>query len=150
MPISRNMLFLVIGALIVAVAALGYKVYDDHRQPKGVQLSIGPRPLLLKGRTSLPVPPRNPGDRMTDTHTNDAAKDQVKTKANAAFRKEQQAREGAIAMTEYVAEQKHVRSNMEKLRELRLAKEAEEAKAAANEAVEAKPKKKRAAKRIVS
>ena len=87
---------------------------------------------------------------MTDTHTNDAAKDQVKTKANAAFRKEQQAREGAIAMTEYVAEQKHVRSNMEKLRELRLAKEAEEAKAAATEAVEAKPKKKRAVKRVVS
>ena len=87
---------------------------------------------------------------MTDTHTNDAAKDQVKTKANAAFRKEQQAREGAIAMTEYVAEQKHVRSNMEKLRELRLAKEAQDAEAAANEVVEAKPKKKRAAKRIVS
>ena len=87
---------------------------------------------------------------MTDTHTNDAAKDQVKTKANAAFRKEQQAREGAIAMTEYVAEQRHVRSNMEKLRELRLAKEAEEAKAAANEAVETKPKKKRAVKRVVS
>ncbi|HET9617724.1 MAG TPA: transcriptional regulator [Pseudolabrys sp.] len=87
---------------------------------------------------------------MTDTHTNDAAKDQVKTKANAAFRKEQQAREGAIAMTEYVAEQKHVRSNMEKLRELRLAKEAQDAEAAANEVVEAKPKKKRAAKRVVS
>jgi len=87
---------------------------------------------------------------MTDTHTNDAAKDQVKTKANAAFRKEQQAREGAIAMTEYVAEQKHVRSNMEKLRELRLAKEAQDAEAAASEVVEAKPKKKRAAKRIVS
>ena len=87
---------------------------------------------------------------MTDTHTNDAAKDQVKTKANAAFRKEQQAREGAIAMTEYVAEQKHVRSNMEKLRELRLAKEAQDAEAAANEVVEAKPKKKRAVKRVVS
>jgi hypothetical protein len=87
---------------------------------------------------------------MTDTHTNDAAKDQVKTKANAAFRKEQQAREGAIAMTEYVAEQKHVRSNMEKLRELRLAKEAQDAEAAANEVVEAKPKKKRAAKRVTS
>ena len=87
---------------------------------------------------------------MTDTHTNDAAKDQVKTKANAAFRKEQQAREGAIALTEYVAEQKHVRSNMEKLRELRLAKEAQDAEAAANEVVEAKPKKKRAAKRVVS
>ena len=85
---------------------------------------------------------------MTDTHTNDAAKDQVKTKANAAFRKEQQAREGAIAMTEYVAEQKHVRSNMEKLRELRLAKEAQDAETAAIEVAEPKPKKKKAAKRV--
>ena len=42
MPISRNFLFLLIGGLVVAVAALGYKVYDDHRQPKGVQLNIGP------------------------------------------------------------------------------------------------------------
>jgi hypothetical protein len=84
---------------------------------------------------------------MTDTHTHDAAKDQQKTKANAAFRKEQQAREGAVAMAEYVAEQKHVRSNMEKLRELRLAKEAQEAEQAAVEvAAPAKPKKK-AAKR---
>ena len=84
---------------------------------------------------------------MTDTHTHDAAKDQAKNKANAAFRKEQQAREGAIAMTEYVAEQKHVRSNMEKLRELRLAKEAQDAaQAAAETPAPAKPKKK-AAKR---
>lgn len=84
---------------------------------------------------------------MTDTHTHDAAKDQAKTKANAAFRKEQQAREGAVAMAEYVADQKHVRSNMEKLRELRLAKEAQEAEAAANEVVAPKPKKRAAAKR---
>lgn len=42
MPISRNILFLIIGGLIVAVAALGYKVYQDHKEPKGVQLNIGP------------------------------------------------------------------------------------------------------------
>ena len=41
-------LFLFIGALIVAVAALGYKVYDDHRQPKGVQLSIGPAGISVE------------------------------------------------------------------------------------------------------
>jgi hypothetical protein len=40
MPISRNVLFLIIGALIVA--ALSYTVYDDHREPKGVQFTIGP------------------------------------------------------------------------------------------------------------
>lgn len=63
---------------------------------------------------------------MTDTHTHDAAK----TKAEASFkRKEQQARDGAIAMTEYLAEQKAVRARTEKLRALRLAKEAAEAKA---------------------
>ena len=48
MPISRNILFLLIGGLIVAVAALGYKVYDDHRQPKGVQLSIGPAGISVE------------------------------------------------------------------------------------------------------
>jgi len=48
MPISRNVLFLVIGGLIVAVAALGYKVYDDHRQPKGVQFSIGPSGISVE------------------------------------------------------------------------------------------------------
>ena len=42
MPITRNVLFLIVGALIVAVAALGYKVYNDHKEPKGVQLNIGP------------------------------------------------------------------------------------------------------------
>ena len=48
MPISRNWLFLLIGGLIVAVAALGYKVYDDHRQPKGVQFTIGPSGLSVE------------------------------------------------------------------------------------------------------
>ena len=48
MPISRNVLFLIIGGLVVAVAALSYKVYDDHRQPKGVQLSIGPSGISVE------------------------------------------------------------------------------------------------------
>jgi hypothetical protein len=61
---------------------------------------------------------------MTDTHTHDVAK----AKAEATFkRKEQQAREGAIAMSEYIAEQEAVRVRTEKLRALRLAKEAAEA-----------------------
>ena len=48
MPISRNFLFLLIGGLVVAVAALGYKVYDDHRQSKGVQLNIGPAGISVE------------------------------------------------------------------------------------------------------
>jgi hypothetical protein len=61
---------------------------------------------------------------MTDTHTHDIAK----AKAEATFkRKEQQAREGAIAMSEYLAGQEATRAKTERLRALRLAKEAAEA-----------------------
>ncbi|MGB7258904.1 MAG: hypothetical protein ACRECC_04980 [Pseudolabrys sp.] len=48
MAINRNMLFLLIGALCVAVAVLGYKVYQDHREPKGVQINIGPKGLAIE------------------------------------------------------------------------------------------------------
>lgn len=65
---------------------------------------------------------------MTDMHTHDVAK----AKAEATFRrKEQQAREGALAMSEYIAAQEAVRARTEKLRALRLAKEKEAAEAAA-------------------
>lgn len=78
---------------------------------------------------------------MTDTHTHDAAK----TKAEASFkRKEQQARDGAIAMNEYLAAQVAERAKMEKLRALRLAKQAE---AEQEPDVTPKPKAKAKAKR---
>lgn len=48
MPINRNMLFLIIGALVVVVAVLSYKVYEDNRQPKGVQLNIGPAGISVE------------------------------------------------------------------------------------------------------
>lgn len=48
MPISRNWLFLIIGALIVAVAALSYKVYQDNKEPKGVQLNVGPNGISIE------------------------------------------------------------------------------------------------------
>jgi hypothetical protein len=74
---------------------------------------------------------------MTDTHTHDAAK----AKAEASFRrKEQQARDGALAMSEYIAGQEATRAKTERLRALRLAKEAQDAAAP-------KPEKKKAAKR---
>ncbi len=38
----NNVLFLVIGALAVVVAVLGYRVYQDHKKPDGVQISVGP------------------------------------------------------------------------------------------------------------
>ena len=41
MPMNRNVLILAVAVLCVAVGALGYKVYQDNREPKGVQLNIG-------------------------------------------------------------------------------------------------------------
>ena len=48
MPVSRNFLLVVAGVLCVAVGALGYKVYQDNREPKGVQLNIGPSGISVE------------------------------------------------------------------------------------------------------
>jgi hypothetical protein len=48
MPVSRNILFLIVGALCVVVAVLGYKVYQDNRKPQGVQLNIGPSGISVE------------------------------------------------------------------------------------------------------
>jgi RsiW-degrading membrane proteinase PrsW (M82 family) len=42
MPQNSNILYLVVGALVVVVAVLGYQLYQDRKEPKGVQLNIGP------------------------------------------------------------------------------------------------------------
>ncbi len=47
-----------------------------------------------------------------------------RAKAEASFKKEERAREGAQAMLEYLANGREVRENMAKLKALRLAKEA--------------------------
>lgn len=36
-----NNLYLIIGALIVAVIGLGFYVYREESKPKGIELSIG-------------------------------------------------------------------------------------------------------------
>lgn len=42
MPINRNVLLLAVAVLCVAVGVLAYKVYEDNREPKGVQINLGP------------------------------------------------------------------------------------------------------------
>lgn len=73
---------------------------------------------------------------------------QTQEQAEARFkRKDQQARDATSAMAEYEASQAAVRKKTEKLRALRLAKEAEDAKAKAEAPpAEVKPKKKAPAK----
>jgi len=60
----------------------------------------------------------------------------ARTRAEASFKKEERAREGAQAMMEYQASTQSAREQMARLRELRLAKEAADNKAAAAKVAE--------------
>ena len=37
-----NLVYLIIGALVVVAAVLGYQLYQDRKQPEGVQINLGP------------------------------------------------------------------------------------------------------------
>jgi hypothetical protein len=58
------------------------------------------------------------------TIASEARSSEVKARAEASFKKEERAKEGAKAMMEYQANSKVVRERMAKLKALRLAKEA--------------------------
>jgi hypothetical protein len=45
-----NVLYLVIGALAIAVVVLGYQVYQDRHQPQGVHIDFGPNGLSINGK----------------------------------------------------------------------------------------------------
>jgi len=66
----------------------------------------------LKRRTTLP------------TRSGEAQSSEARTRADASFKKEERAKDGAKAMMEYVANGKSVRQKMARLKALRLAKEA--------------------------
>ena len=44
-----NVLYLVIGALAVAVAVLSYQLYRERHQPEGVHIELGPGGLSIQG-----------------------------------------------------------------------------------------------------
>ena len=50
MPGNRNVLFLIIGALIVAVSVLGYNLYQTKKEPEGVQINFGPCWLKIQSK----------------------------------------------------------------------------------------------------
>jgi hypothetical protein len=58
--------------------------------------------------------------------------DEARARAEASFRKAERAKDGAMAMTEYQANLRSVRKKTERLRALRLAKEAADRSEAAN------------------
>jgi hypothetical protein len=50
MPGNRNSLFLIIGALIVVAAVLGYNLYQTKKQPEGLQINVGPNGLKIQNK----------------------------------------------------------------------------------------------------
>ena len=44
----NNLLFLVIGALVVVVAILGYNLYQEKKQPEGMQINVGPGGISIE------------------------------------------------------------------------------------------------------
>ncbi len=47
-PINRNTLYLIVGVLAVAVVALGYQLYQERKEPKGVQINLGPSGITIE------------------------------------------------------------------------------------------------------
>ena len=43
-----NLVYLVVGALVVVVAVLGYQLYQERKEPKGIQLNIGPSGVSIE------------------------------------------------------------------------------------------------------
>jgi hypothetical protein len=50
MPANRNILFLIIGALIVVIGVLGYNLYQSKKEPEGLQINVGPNGLKIKNK----------------------------------------------------------------------------------------------------
>jgi RsiW-degrading membrane proteinase PrsW (M82 family) len=46
--VKQNMLYLVIGALVVVVIALGVYVYREQSKPKGVELKIDDKGISIQ------------------------------------------------------------------------------------------------------
>jgi predicted negative regulator of RcsB-dependent stress response len=44
----NNILYLIIGALVVAVAVLGYQYYQDRKDPTGLQINLGERGISIE------------------------------------------------------------------------------------------------------
>ena len=43
-----NILYLVVGALVVVVGVLGYQLYEDKKKPEGVNINLGPGGISIQ------------------------------------------------------------------------------------------------------
>ncbi|HEY0219575.1 MAG TPA: hypothetical protein VGC26_07405 [Afipia sp.] len=47
---NRNVLYALLGALIIAVAVLGYNLYQEKKEPTGLQINIGPSGVKVQDK----------------------------------------------------------------------------------------------------
>lgn len=47
---NRNLLYLIIGALIVGVGVLGYNLYQEKKEPEGLQINLGPNGVKVQNK----------------------------------------------------------------------------------------------------
>ena len=45
-----NILYLIIGALVIVIAVMGYQLYQDRQQPEGLHINVGPGGLSIQGK----------------------------------------------------------------------------------------------------
>ena len=43
-----NILYLIVGALFVAVVVLGYQLYQERKKPEGVNINLGPGGISIE------------------------------------------------------------------------------------------------------
>jgi len=47
---NKNVLYLIIGVLLVAVGVLSYNLYQAKQQPEGLQINVGPDGLKIRNK----------------------------------------------------------------------------------------------------
>jgi hypothetical protein len=47
---NRNLLYLIIGVLVVTVGVLGYNLYQVKKEPEGLQINVGPNGLKIQNK----------------------------------------------------------------------------------------------------
>lgn len=47
---NRNILFLIIGALVVGIGVLGYNLYQEKKEPQGLQINLGPNGVKVQNK----------------------------------------------------------------------------------------------------
>jgi len=47
---NHNVLYLIIGTLVVALGVLGYNLYQAKKEPEGLQIDVGPNGLKIQNK----------------------------------------------------------------------------------------------------